>query len=559
MKAKKKMDRREFLRDAAAGSAGLAGLAATPLPETPVGEHARQEPSARENDQPNIVLIMADDMGFSDLGCYGSEIDTPNIDRLAGEGVRFSQFYNAARCCPTRASLLTGLYPHQAGVGHMRADLDLPAYRGHLNDRCVTIAEVLGQAGYDTAMVGKWHLGQAYDQWPLAKGFDRYTGLLDGASHYFDPPPSRALVRDNKPFAPKSVDRYESRSHLQPDFYMTDFFSDWAARYTKEHARGESPFFLYLSYTAPHWPIHAPRRTIEKYRGRFMEGWDALREQRHRRLVESGLVSERWTLPPRDSRVPAWSEVEDREAWDHKMAAYAAMVDRMDHGIGRVLQALDEQGVAENTLVLFLSDNGAASIGLGKNANAPPGSPESYMGYHRPWANLSDTPFRKYKIWTHEGGIATPFIARWPGRSEPGSVSHEPGHVMDVMPTCLEAAGASYPSSFEGRSVTPPAGRSLTPVLQGESRDGHDALYWSHTDNHAVRSGRWKLVSANGRDEWQLYDMEADRTETNDLASKRPDAVSALAQQHEQWRERVGVLPWSEYKARRKQRREGEN
>ena len=536
------MDRRTFLQNAALGGAGLAGGLGVGRP------HSEGAASRNSQARPNIVVILADDMGFSDIGCYGSEIETPHIDRLAGEGARVTQFYNAARCCPTRASLLTGLYPHQAGVGHMRADLGRPAYRGHLNDRCVTIAEVLRARGYHTAMVGKWHLGQAHDQWPLAKGFDRYTGLLDGASHYFDPPPSRALVRDNEPFAPKSVDYYESRDHLRPDFYMTDFFSDWAKRYVEEAAQREDPFFLYLAYTAPHWPLHAPRETVDKYQGQFMKGWDRLREARYRRLAEAGLIDERWALPPRDEHVPAWSSVENKERWDLKMAAYAAQMEHLDRGVGRVLDALDRRGLAKNTLVLFLSDNGAASTGLGRGDEARPGSPESYMSYHRPWANVSDTPFRRYKVWTHEGGIATPLLARWPGRIPAGTISHASGHVMDVMPTCIEAAGADYPAQFDGRAIAPVEGNSLLPALRGGTRGGRRTFFWSHTNNHAVRRGRWKLVSRSGTEQWQLYDMAADRTETMDRAAERPALVRELAEQHAAWRERVGVLPWKQYR-----------
>ncbi len=538
------MDRRSFLQTTALGSLGAAALDASDL-------SARTDEEAPDS-RPNVLVILADDMGFSDVGCYGSTIETPNIDGLAEEGMRFSQMYNAARCTPTRASLLTGLYPQQAGMGHMRADLGIPAYQGHLNDRCVTIAEVLGDAGYNTLMSGKWHLGNAHAHWPNARGFDLYSGLLDGASDYFNPPPNRTIVRKNKPFAPKSVAYFESEDNLMSDFYMTDFITDEAVDQLKQHGGGEQPFFQYLAYTAPHWPLQAREDDIERYRGQFMDGWDRLRRQRYERLVADGLINERWPLPARDDRVPPWGEIDNKNRWDLKMAAYAAQVDRMDRGIGRVLDTLEAMGERENTLVFFLADNGAASIGLGKGSDARPGSPDSYMSYHRPWAHLSDTPFRRYKIWTHEGGIATPFIANWPGVIEPGGRSREVGHVMDVMPTVLDAARVEYPKTYRGRSITPMEGRSLLPTFRGSNRPDHDTLHWLHTNNHAVRQGRWKLVSPDGRETWQLYDMAEDRTETTDHADDRPDKVDTLAARQQEWMDRVGALSWSDYRKRRR-------
>jgi len=537
------MDRRSFLRTTAIGSLGAAAL-------SPSDFSSRTESKAVPG-RPNVLMIMADDMGFSDLGCYGSTVDTPNIDRLAEGGMRFSQMYNAARCTPTRGASLTGLYPHQNGMGHMRADLEIPAYRGHLNDRCVTIAEVLRESGYNTLMSGKWHLGKSHAHWPNAHGFDTYSGLLDGASDYFNPPPNRTLVQKNEPFAPKSVAYFESEEHLRSDFYMTDFFTEEAVDQLRRHGEGETPFFQYLSYTAPHWPLQARAEDIEKYRGQFIDGWDRIRRRRYERLVEMGLINSTCSLPERDDRVPPWSDVEDKERWDLKMAAYAAQIDRMDQGIGRVLDTLDEMGERENTLVLFLSDNGAASIGLGRDEEARPGSPDSYMSYHRPWAHVSDTPFRRYKIWTHEGGIATPFIANWPGVIEPDELSHEVSHVIDLMPTVLDATGTRYPDTHGGREIAPVEGKSLVPVLTGGERDGHDALCWTHTDNHAIRRGRWKLVSPDGRETWQLYDLTDDRTETTDRAGENPDVVADLAEQHQSWSDRVGVLSWSEFRERR--------
>lgn len=548
------MDRRRFLRTSGAATLGSAAFSAFPAsdPRSLVGNGGR----AHQRDRPNVVLILADDMGFSDLGCFGGEIETPTLDRLAADGIQFTQFYNAARCCPTRASLLTGLYPHQAGVGHMRADLGRPAYRGHLNDRCVTITEALGDAGYQTMMSGKWHLGTAYAHWPNARGFDHFSGLLEGVSDYFDPPPNRTIVRKNAPYAPHDKGIFKPESQLMPDFYMTDFLSDEAVDFVERGSRGNEPFFLYLTYTAPHWPIQAPEADIQKYISRYENGWDPIRRARYRRLIDAKIVDERWGLPNRDPRVPDWEEVENRERWIRMMATYAAMVDRMDRGIGRVVDALREGGNLENTLILFVSDNGAAAINLDENPEAKAGSPQSYMSYHRPWANVSDTPFRRYKIWTHEGGIATPGIVHWPeGISNPGRLSRRLSHVIDVLPTCLDAAGVAYPSTYEGREILPAEGRSLLPTFRDEMNDSgeHERLFFTHTDNHAVREHRWKLVTADGRSTWELYDVVEDRTETTDLSDARPEVVARLAERHQAWSDRVGVLPWTRYRELRKQ------
>lgn len=550
------MDRRDFIRTVGAASLGTAAESAFPL--TGFGTSSSSSTSANE-ERPNIVVILADDMGFSDLGCYGAEIDTPTLDGLATDGVQFTQFYNAARCCPTRASLLTGLYPHQAGVGHMRADLGVPAYRGHLNDRCVTLAEVLGSEGYQTMMSGKWHLGTEYAHWPNARGFSHFSGLLEGVSDYFDPPPNRTIVRKNAPYAPHDKGIFKPESQLTPDFYMTDFLSAEAVDFVKQGSKRGQPFFLYLAYTAPHWPIQAPEEDIQKYIPRYQEGWDSVRHARYRRLVKSGIIDEKWALPDRDPRVPDWSDVEDRDRWVRMMATYAAMIDRMDRGIGRVVDMLRARGELEDTLLLFVSDNGAAALNLDEHPEPKAGSPDSYMGYHRPWAHVSDTPFRRYKIWTHEGGIATPALAHWPkGIDDPGRRSDRLSHVIDLLPTCLDAAGVTYPNTYEGRDIIPVEGQSLRPVFEGradrsEKSGGHEALFFTHTDNHAVREQRWKLVTADGGDTWELYDMVDDRTETTDLSDAHPDIVARLAKRHRHWADRVGVLPWSKYRTLRKE------
>jgi arylsulfatase len=483
--------------------------------------------------RPNIVVILADDMGFSDVGCYGGEISTPNLDRLAAEGLRFTQFYNAARCCPTRAALLTGLYPHQAGVGAMIRNLGTPAYQGFLNDAGVTIAEVLREQGYRTFMSGKWHVGEERPHWPTDRGFDRYFGLISGASSYFKLDKGRKMALDDQPFTPPAE-----------GFYLTDAITTHALQFLDE-AKGK-PFFLYLAYTAPHWPLHALPDDIAKYRGRYRLGWDELRRQRHTRQLKLGLVNKQWPLSPRDPAAPAWDSLRDaaKDAWDLRMAVYAAQIDRMDQGIGRVRAKLRQLGVEKNTLILFLSDNGGCHERVGAtNPAAPPGGPDSFMAYGLPWANASNTPFRQFKSRVHEGGIATPLIAWWPALIKKGGrLTPQVGHVIDLMPTVLEAAGAEHPEKFHGRELTPLAGRSLLPVLRGQTRPVHDALFWEHFGNRAVRQGRWKLVALAQRD-WELYDLEADRTELNNLAAIQPEKVTELAALYRQWAERCGVKP----------------
>jgi len=524
------MRRREFMQ--AMGS----GLAAAAMGAT-AGAAAPNRPG-----RPNFVLILADDMGFSDLGCYGSEIATPHLDGLARDGVRFTHFYSAARCCPSRASLLTGLYPHQAGMGGMvtrgeTAPEEGP-YQGYLNRSCVTLAEVLKGAGYRTYMSGKWHVGERPEHWPRQRGFDRYYGLISGASSYWG---ILEQERDRRAFALDDA-------RLLPEgdrFYMTDAFTDYAVTWLDEHAGREEPFLLYLAYTAPHWPLHAWPEDIAKYRGKYARGWDALREERYARLVNLGIIDPRWKLSPRDPDVPAWEEADNPADWDLRMAVYAAMVDRLDQGVGRVLEALRRLGQEENTLVMFLSDNGGCHESVeGRNLNTPgtePGEPGSFVAYRRPWANASNTPFRLFKHWVHEGGIATPFIARWPGGiARKDALEHQVGHITDIMATCLDLAGAAYPDTFNGQAITPCEGRSLAPVFRGEQREPHERLYWEHMGNRAVREGDWKLVAARDGD-WALYNLAEDRTELNDLSKAMPERAQALFQAWDAWADRVGA------------------
>ena len=488
--------------------------------------------------RPNIVLILADDLGFSDLGCYGSEIATPNLDRMAGQGIRFTQFYNAARCCPTRAALMTGRYPHQAGVGHMGRDMGLPAYQGFLNQSSVTIAEALRTAGYHCLMSGKWHLGETRPHFPIDCGFEHYYGLLGGASSYFCLWPNRRMAIDGDLYRPDPK-----------GFYMTDAITDRAIGYLEDYARLPEPFFLYVAYTAPHAPLHAPPEDIARYRGKYRVGCDERRQRRYRRMVDLDIIDARGALSPRYPRATAWEKVTDPDREDLKMAVYAAQIDRMDRGIGRILDKLRTLGVEDNTLVMFLSDNGgdAEEIDESKPGSLP-GEPDSNLGYGRGWSNVSNTPFRQHKRYVHEGGISTPMIVRWPaGIGRHGVMERAVGHVIDILPTCLEIAGIPYPKEFEKRSIKPMAGRSLLPLLQGQPREEPPCLYWEHEGNRAIRCGPWKLVAINDR-KWELYDMETDRTELHDLAELQPDRVKDLRSRYEDFARRWGIRPFDEVK-----------
>lgn len=509
-----------------------------------------------QSKSPNILLIMADDMGFSDLGCYGSEIRTPNIDALARNGARFTQFYNTARCCPTRASLMTGLYPHQAGVGHMVDNPKaLPGYTGDLNRECVTIAEVLKQAGYQTLMTGKWHvtpITESKHNWPLQRGFDRYYGIIHGAADYFNPV---TLVRDNEFVKPD-----------RPDYYFTDAIADHAVQYIEAAAGKPDPFFAYVAFTSPHWPLHAPEADIARYKGRYEKGWDNLREERHKRMIELGIVDRRWPMTPRDKDAPAWETVTDKEWQQRRMEVYAAQIDRMDQGVGRIVEALRKTGALENTLILFLADNGGcaeelgpqtkglhvpaktrggAGVRVGNVSGVMPGDDTTYQSYGLAWANSSNTPFRLYKHWVHEGGISSPLIAHWPQQiRKAGAVVREPGHLIDIMATCVDVAGAKYPANYKGHTIQPMEGASLKAAFTGARIQRKDALYWEHEGNRAVRQGRWKLV-ARHPGEWELFDIEADRTEVNNLAAKEPKRLREMSALYDRWAARAHVEPWT--------------
>lgn len=538
-------------------------------------------------ERPNIVVIMCDDVGYSDLGCFGGEIETPNLDKLAHGGLRFTQFYNTARCCPTRASLLTGLYAHQAGIGHM-VDGAGPksgsaAYAGELSRNSVTIAEVLKTAGYSTYMAGKWHVTGVTNprsladkhNWPLQRGFDRFYGTIHGAGSFFDP---NSLTRDNEYISPFADPEY------QPElFYYTDAINDHAVRFVNEHAKGDAdkPFFLYMAHTAAHWPMHAKESDIAKYKGRYDAGYDTIRAARLEKMKQLGLLDERWKVSPQAGN---WSKV-DNKAWEARcMEVYAAMLDCMDQGIGRFVETLKKNGQYENTVILFLQDNGGCAEAMGRGGppiprlekpklptlaadylqpsmipkqtrdgfpvrqgkGVMPGGADTYIGYGQAWANVSNTPFREYKHWQHEGGISTPLIAHWPAglsEDERGKLNATPSHLIDIMATCVELGRASYPTTYGEQPILPLEGISLAPTFQGKEALRKVPIYWEHEGNRAIRIGEWKLVSKHPKG-WELYNIDIDRTETNDLADQQPARVEDMAKQWDAWAARVGVLPW---------------
>ena len=505
--------------------------------------------------RPNIILILADDMGFSDLGCYGSEICTPHLDSLAKAGARYTQFYNGARCMPSRASLLTGLYPHQAGIGQMAGPDDYgPAYQGYLNHHCITHGEALLSGGYRTGMVGKWHVGHGFqgdaNRLPRQRGFERFWGIATGAANYFEPSKN---TRHNTP-----NELMDDDAEIQAEGYFTDMISDNAVSYIDEHA-GKEPFFLYAAYTAPHWPLHALPEDIAKYKGVYDKGWDHIRRERYEKQKTLGIVGASCGLTERDENATAWEETTEKEWQARRMEVYAAQIDRLDQGIGRIIDKLKEKGEFDNTLIVFLSDNGACAEPMpDNNPSVWPGAKETWASYGLPWANASNTPFRLYKHWVHEGGIASPMIAHWPNRIAPGTGVDEPSHLIDMMPTFLDAADVSYPETYNGNAIPVMEGRSMLPLWGGEQLPER-ILAWEHEGNRAVRQGRWKLVSRFGggsphaiRDvdppvvdeEWHLYDMEEDRSEMRNLASERPEIVQRLSDAYSEWSDRIGVKPW---------------
>ena len=505
-----------------------------------------------EAKKPNIIIILADDMGISDLGCYGGEINTPNLDKLADSGLRYRQFYNTSRCCPTRASLLTGLYAHQTGLGWMtRVDMQEPGYRGQINHECVTLAEALKPAGYSTYMSGKWHVvldsdcepQGPKDNWPLHRGFDKYYGILKGASDYFNP-----------------TNLYEGDKHIEADnnFYLTDAVTEHACEYVNEHAASrKNPFFMYVAYTAPHWPLQAKNEDIKKYEGKYAKGWDKIREERYQRMKTLGIIGDNALLSVKTEGIKNWNSLsgEEKANQEKRMAVYAAQIDNMDQGIGRIIETLKKNGLYENTVIMFLSDNGGCMqpISRGNSKKTEDiGTPKSFESYGESWANVSNTPFRLYKKWEHEGGIISPLIVHWPrgikNRGDEG-FRDQVAHVIDLMPTVLELSGAEYPSNYKGNKIIPYEGISLVATFNDTAKVGR-TLFWEHLANRGVREDNWKLVSIGTKKApytgpWELYDLDKDASETNNLAEKYPQKVKELSDKWYAWAKRCNVLPVS--------------
>ncbi len=536
--------------------------------------------------RPNILLILSDDMGFSDLGCYGSEVQTPNLDQLAQNGLRFTQCYNNARCCPSRASLMTGLYPHQAGVGHMTGDMGWDGYRGQLNRQCVTIAEVLQSAGYSTYMAGKWHLcrdikpnGDKSD-WPVQRGFQHFYGTITGGGSFYDP---TTLCRQNQFITPDNDPEYHPAQ-----FYYTDAITDNAVAFLKQHQRDAagSPFFMYVAYTAAHWPMHALEKDIAKYRGKYDAGYEPIRRARFAKAKELGVIDPSWELSP---QAGDWNSVSNKP-WEARcMEVYAAMIDCMDQGIGRIVEQLRRDGELDRTLIFFLQDNGGCAEAMGRTDRggpAPaelkpfgtndlqphiwppmqtrdgrwvrsgegvmPGPPDTFVAYGKGWANVSNMPFREYKHWTQEGGISTPLIAHWPEgipASRRGKLESQPAHVIDIMATCVDLGGAKYPKEREGQSIKPMEGVSLKPAFDAKSLKRTQPIFWEHEGNRAVRDGDWKLVAYENQP-WQLFNMRQDRSEQHDLAASEPKHVKQMAAAWDAWAARANVLPLDGWKRR---------
>jgi arylsulfatase A-like enzyme len=503
-----------------------------------------------DSSRPNIIIILADDMGFSDLGCYGSEIATPNLDKLASGGIRFTNFYNCGRCCPSRASLLTGLYPHQVGVGDMLQNKGYPAYQGYLDDSCVTIAQLLQQAGYYTITSGKWHVGTETSALAYNRGFDQSFSMLNNGSSYYKNGP---LYNDGRTVTFMKGDQAVQRD---TNYYLTQEITDFAVNALDKHTDKAQPFFLYLTYTAPHWPIQAMQEDIDKYKGHYKMGWDKLREARYQKLIANKLIDNNWALSLRHETVPAWNSLSEteKEQWDLKMAIYAAMIDRMDQGVGQILAQLKKMGQDKNTLILFLSDNGGSGDEVLKlnyviQKNGKAGSGESIDSYDKNWGNVSNTPFRTFKRNVHEGGISSPFIAHYPNVIPPGHINPSVAHIMDIMPTCLEMAKVKYPGTFNHHALKPLEGVSLVKNITNQSTDAHETLYWEHEGNKAVRDGQWKLVYELESGQWELYDVIKDRTETHDISAQYPEQVKRLKLLHEQWSSKVGVVDWLKIKS----------
>ncbi len=497
--------------------------------------------AANASAKPNIVVILVDDMGFSDIGCYGSEIPTPNLDALAADGLKYTRFYNTSRCCPTRSALLTGLYSHQTGVGSMMDNQGQPGYEGHLNDTCVTIAEVLKPAGYFTAMVGKWHVGQEQGVTPWGRGFDRNLSSPDGGFYYADGPKIKTQLYLNG----QHIENNDPR--LPKNWYSTDMWTTFGEKFVDEAIAAKKPFYLHLCYNAPHFPLQAPADEIAKFRGQYKAGWDKMRLTRHAKEQQLGVVDSAWPVSPRATAVSAWDNLtsQQQDRFDHLMAVYAACVAHMDRGVGELLNHLKERGVLDNTVIFFMSDNGGnAETGPNGRNIGDPSTGQSGWFCGESWAFLENTPFRRYKHFTMEGGIATPLLVHWPaGLAAKGELRKQVGHVIDIMPTCVELGGATYPNEFKGKPILPMEGKSLVASFTDQPAASR-TIYWEHIGNAAIRDGDMKLVRSGRGAPWELYDMAKDGTELHDLAAARPAEAKELADKWEAWALRAHVKPY---------------
>ena len=483
--------------------------------------------SEPDHSRPNFILIMVDDMGYSDIGCYGGEVKTPNIDKLANNGLRFTQFYNTAKCHTTRAELLTGNYAYSIGDNNM--------------EHGATFGEVLRPIGYRTLISGKWHQTPL----PTTRGFDRYYGLADGCSNFFNPgiKARPGAGRKGKTRTRRwAIEDKVIMGYTSPDkkFYHTDAFTSYAIDRLDEYKGEEKPFVLYLPYTAPHYPLHAWPEDIAKYRGKYKVGWDKIRKQRFKRMKEMGIIGSNHKLTPRASK--AWEDLseEQKDAEDLKMAVYAAMIDRVDQNLGRLFAKVKELGKWENTLIMFLTDNGACSEQPNTTPDIPPGPVESYRTISVGWANASNTPYKKFKSTDYEGGIRTPFIAHWPGVIKP-AMTNQVGHLIDVSATFRDITGAKYPKIINGKKTKTPVGKSLLPIFKGKEREIHHEIYWRFNRANAVRQGDLKVVRAGKV--WELYDLKADPTEMNNLAKQMPEKTSELANLWEDWNKETKSRP----------------
>lgn len=505
---------------------------------------------AAETKRPNVLVFLVDDVGYSDIGCFGSEIPTPHLDRLAQNGLRFTQFYNAPRCSPTRAALLTGLYSHQAGMGWLDGMVkpESLGLRGKLLPRCVTIAEVLRASGYFTAMTGKWHLGQQNGTPPWERGFMRSLNSKFGEVYFpkeYDKRDSTANLFLNGREIPKDS------PEIGHDWYSTDLFAQWGLKFIDEAKAADKPFFLYVAQGAAHFPLRAPADVIAKYRGKYLKGWDRLRQERHARQIQLGLVDPQWPLAPRPDESPAWDSLsaDQQDRFDQMMATYAAMIECIDRSMGMLVDGLRERGLLDNTLIVYMNDNGGNAEGGPRGVTegtGPIGGPDSYVLLGMNWATLNNTPFRRYKHFTHEGGISSSFIAHWPEgipAERRGGLEKQPAHLIDIMATAVDVSGAKYPTEFAGHATLPMEGVSLRPAFTGQSLERQQPIFWEHEGNKAVRDGRWKLVQ-KWHGPWELYDLEADRTEQHNVLAEHSDIAARLAAAWDAWAKRSFVDPW---------------